>query len=143
MTQTAEFESRVRSSFAKQRLMTLLGASLIRVAPGAVDILLPFRSDLTQQNGYLHAATTTAIADSACGYAALSVTPADSEVLTIEFKMNLLRPAVGTAFVAKGRIVKPGKTIMVAQADVFAQDDAAVENLIAIMTGTIMRMAVA
>ena len=120
--------------------MTLLGASLVRVEPGTVDISLPFRSELTQQHGYLHAAVTTAIADSACGYAALTLTPANCEVLTIEFKMNLLRPALGTNFVAEGRIIKPGKTILVTHANVFALDDSAAPKLIATMTGTVMRM---
>jgi uncharacterized protein (TIGR00369 family) len=136
----AEFDARVRSSFSRQQLMSLLGASLERVELGAVDISLPFRSDLTQQHGYLHAAITTAIADSACGYSALTLTPATTEVLTIEFKMNLLRPAVGTHFVAEGRILKRGKTIIVTQANVFAASDKTVRKLIAAMTGTIMCM---
>ena len=135
-----QFESRVSSSFTRQQMMSLLGASLAKVEPGAVDISLPFRTDLTQQHGYLHAAATSAIADSACGYAALSVTPANSDVLSVEFKMNLLRPAVGNLFVAEGRVIKPGKTIIVTQANVYADHDNDDRKLIATMTATIMRM---
>jgi uncharacterized protein (TIGR00369 family) len=118
--------------------MALLGASLQRVEAGAVDIVLPFRSDLTQQNGFLHAAVTTAIADNASGFAALSMIPADSEVLTIEYKVNFLRPAAGEKFVAEGRILKPGKTISVARADVFAHSQSSM-SLVATMLATVIR----
>lgn len=118
-----EFAVVVRGSFATQGLMQLIGATLERVEPGAVDIVLPYRDDLTQQHAFLHGAVTTAIADSAAGYAALSLMPAGSEVLSIEFKINLLRPAIGSRFVAEGRVVKPGKTITVSRADVFAYAD--------------------
>ena len=121
--------------------MALLGASLARVDAGAVDISLPFRPDLTQQHGFLHAAVTTAIADSACGYAALSLTPPGSEVLTIEFKVNLLRPALGTLFVAEGRVLKPGRTITVARGDVYSRSDTS-STLIATMLATVMRQGV-
>jgi uncharacterized protein (TIGR00369 family) len=131
------FESRVRASFARQALMKLLGASLERVEPGAVDIALPFRSDLTQQDGFVHAAATTAIADSACGYAALSLAAPGHEVLSVEFKVNLLRPAVGTLFVAEGRVLKPGRTITVARGDVFAQNGEK-RTLVATMLTTII-----
>ena len=99
-----EFAARVRKSFDAQALMRLLGASLERVEPGEVDIALRRRPDLTQQHGYLHAGVLTAIADSACGYAAYTLMPADSEVLSVEFKLNLLRPADGERFVARGRV---------------------------------------
>lgn len=115
-----EFAAVVRGSFATQGLMQLIGATLERVEPGEVDIALPFRDDLTQQHAFLHGAVTTAIADSAAGYAALSLMPTGSEVLSVEFKINLLRPAAGPRFVAQGRVVKPGKTITVSRADVFA-----------------------
>lgn len=131
------FESRVRQSFARQALMTLLGAQLARVAPGAVDIELPFRADLTQQDGFVHAAATTAVADSACGYAALSLAAPGFEVLSVEFKVNLLRPAVGTLFVAEGRVLKPGRTITVARGDVFAQNGEK-RTLVATMLATII-----
>ena len=115
-----EFATVVQASFEQQGLMKTLGATLDRVEPGAVDISIPYRDSLTQQHGFLHAAAITAIADSASGYAALSLMPAGSEVLTIEFKVNLLRPAAGTCFVAEGRVLKPGKTITVSRSDVFA-----------------------
>ena len=118
-----DFAAVVRGSFATQGLMQLIGATLERVEPGAVDIALPYRDDLTQQHAFLHGAVTTAIADSAAGYAALSLMPAGSEVLSIEFKINLLRPATGARFVAEGRVVKSGKTITVSRADVFAYAD--------------------
>ena len=91
------FEARVRQSFAKQRVMATFGATLSRVAPGEVDIRLPFRDELTQQDGYLHAGVVTTIVDSACGYAAFSLMPPDARVLSVEFKLNLLAPAKGEA----------------------------------------------
>ncbi|MBK8185326.1 MAG: PaaI family thioesterase [Candidatus Competibacteraceae bacterium] len=118
-----DFAAVVRGSFATQGLMQLIGATMERVEPGAVDIALPYRDDLTQQHAFLHGAVTTAIADSAAGYAALSLMPAGSEVLSIEFKINLLRPATGPRFIAEGRVVKAGKTITVSRADVFGYSD--------------------
>jgi len=115
-----EFASVVRASFAQQGFMKMMGATLDRIEPGEVDISALYRDNLTQQHGFLHAAATTALADTASGYAALSLMPAGSEVLTIEFKCNLLRPAAGTRFTAEGRVVKPGKMITVSRADVFA-----------------------
>lgn len=118
--------------------MALLGATLDRVEPGAVDISVTFREHLTQQNGYLHAAVTTAIADSACGYAALTLLPAGSEVLTIEYKVNLLRPAVGTHFRAEGRVLKPGRTITVVRGDVLASSGGS-STLVTTMVATMIR----
>ena len=117
-TRDPNFETRVRANFDKQRLMTTIGATLERVEPGKVDIRLPFRNDLTQQNGFLHAGTIAAVADSACGYAALSLMPADADVLSIEFKVNMLAPAKGDAIVARGVVIRAGRTIMVCRADV-------------------------
>lgn len=131
------FAERVRSSFARQAFMTLLGATLERVEAGAVDISVPYRPDLTQQHGYLHAAVTAAIADSACGYAAMTLTPAGCEVLSVEFKVNLLRPATGERFVAEGRVLKPGRTLTVVQGDVFAATDGRL-TLIATMLATMI-----
>ena len=116
------YESRVKASFARQSMMTLLGASLERVAPGAVDIRLPFRADLTQQHGFLHAGATTTIADSACGYAAFTLMPPGAAVLTVEFKVNLMAPAAGETFVARGRVVRAGRTLTICSGDVFAVD---------------------
>jgi uncharacterized protein (TIGR00369 family) len=114
------FESRVRESFARQALMRTIGAELARVEPGRVEIALPFRPDLTQQHGYLHAGITAAIADSAGGYASYSLFPADSSVLTVEFKINLLAPAAGERFLALGEVVKPGRTLTICRLEVSA-----------------------
>lgn len=131
------FEARVRASFAKQRLMRTIGAVLEKVAAGAVDIRLPFREDLTQQHGFLHAGTLAAIADSACGYAALSLMPVDAGVLSIEFKINMLAPAKGDAIVARGKVIRAGRTIMVCRADVYSITGSE-EKLVAAMQGTMM-----
>lgn len=117
--------------------MRTIGATLTLVGVGEVHITLPVRDDLTQQHGYLHAGIVATIADSACGYAALSVMPADAAVLSIEFKINMLAPAEGVRLVARGRVVKPGRTIVVCTADVFAERGD-VEKLVATMTGTMM-----
>lgn len=130
------FAADVRSSFARQPLMNLIGASLSLVEPGVVEISIPYRADLTQQNGYLHAGLVTAIADSACGYAAYSLMPAGSEVLSVEFKVNLLRPAQGDSFVARAEVIKAGRTLTVARADVFSVAENTGRNLVATMQGT-------
>jgi len=135
--QHPNYESTVRASFARQGVMQTIGAKLERVGPGAVDIALPFREELTQQRGYVHAGIITTIADSACGYAAFTLMPAGSEVLSVEFKVNLLRPAAGERFVAEGRVVKAGKTLTVARCDVFGwEGDEA--KLVATMLATMI-----
>lgn len=118
--------------------MKLIGANLRRVEPGAIDIELPYREDLTQQNGYLHAGILTTVADSACGYAAHTLMPAGSDVLSVEFKVNLLRPAMGEFFVAEARVVKAGATLTVARCDVYGwtADDA---KMVATMLATMIR----
>lgn len=131
------FESRVRASFGKQRLMRTIGAVLEEVAPGRVSIRLPFREDLTQQHGFLHAGTIAAVADSACGYAALTLMPADAAVLSIEFKVNMLAPAKGDSIVARANVIRPGRSIMVCRADVHAVSGSE-EKLVAAMQGTMM-----
>lgn len=118
----------------RQTLMQTIGAELARVAPGEVDIALPFRSDLGQQHGFLHAAVVTAIADTACGYAALTLMPEGSEVMSVEFKVNLLAPAAGERFVAKARVLRAGKTLTVCMAEVFGDD-----KLVATLLGTFIR----
>ena len=137
-TQDADFERRVRENFARQHVMQLIGATLKRVEAGAVDIVLPFREDLTQQNGYIHAGIITTVADSACGYAAYTLMPADSEVLSVEFKVNLLRPAGGERFVAEGRVLKAGKTLTVTRCDVYGQTGEE-QKLVATMLATMIR----
>ncbi|MEN4921324.1 PaaI family thioesterase [Achromobacter spanius] len=113
---------RVRASFGQQSIMALLGAQLDVVEPGRVDIVLPYRADLCQQNGFLHAGISTTIADSAGGYAAFTLFGAGEDVLTSEFKMNFLAPAKGDRFVASGRVVKPGKRLSVCQVEMHAYD---------------------
>ena len=132
------FAEEIKRSFAKQTIMGLIGAELSRVEPGLVEITLPYRSDLTQQHGYLHAGIVTTIADSACGYAAYSLMPPESEVLSVEFKVNLLRPAKGATFVALAEVVKAGKTLTVVRADVFGVDHEGQRELIATMLGTMI-----
>ena len=128
---------RVRNSFAKQRIMHTLGAQLDEVAQGRVSIRLPYREDLTQQHGFLHAGVIAAVADSACGYAALTTMPADAAVLSIEFKVNMLAPAKGESIVARAEVVRAGKTIVVCRADVHSISGGQ-EKLVAAMQGTMM-----
>ena len=135
--QDSAFEARVRGSFARQRVMQTIGASLTRVSPGEVEIVLPFREDLTQQHGFLHAGIVSTIADSACGYAAYSLMPADAAVLTVEYKVNFLSPAQGDRMIARARVTKPGRTVSVCTCDVFAVTNAK-ERIVATMLGTIM-----
>ena len=131
------FEERVRKSFLRQKVMKTIGAQMIAVAPGLVEIELPYHPGLTQQDGYLHGGIVTTVADSACGYAAYSLLPADVAVLTVEFKVNLLAPAKGERFVATGRVLRSGRTLTVCQADVVAYPS---EQTVATMLGTIMAM---
>jgi uncharacterized protein (TIGR00369 family) len=118
-----DFEARVRKSFELQRFMVTLGASLERVAPGEVTIAFMHRDGLTQQHGFLHAGVMTPIADSACGYAALSLMEPGIGVLSVEFKVNMLAPAVGERFVATGRVVRSGRTLTVCAAEVTVERD--------------------
>jgi len=134
------FAEEITESFSRQTAMQLIGAELTRVEPGVVEISLPYRSDLTQQHGYLHAGIVAAIADSACGYAAFSLMPAGSEVLSVEFKVNLLRPARGERFVARADVIKSGKTLTVVRADVFASSADTEPELIATMQATMIAL---
>ena len=135
-----DFEQRVRSSFAKQAVMQLIGAELGRVAPGEVDLTLPFRADLTQQHGFLHAGIVAAVVDSACGYAALTLMPHDAAVLSVEFKVQLLAPARGVWFRAGGRVVRAGRTLTVVRGELQAMSEGAASDgeVVALMTGTMM-----
>jgi uncharacterized protein (TIGR00369 family) len=132
------FAEEVERSFARQPIMNLIGARLNLVEPGVVEITLPYRADLAQQHGYLHAGVVTTIADSACGYASYTLMPAGSEVLSVEFKVNLLRPAQGETFVARAEVIKAGKTLAVVRADVFGIAGNAERELVATMQGTMM-----
>jgi uncharacterized protein (TIGR00369 family) len=113
-----DYAARVRASFARQGAMALIGARLTDLDPGYCEIRLPFRTELSQQHGYYHAGMTSTIADSAAGYAGYTLMPADSEVLTVEYKMNLLAPADGESLIARGRVVRAGRTLIVTRADV-------------------------
>ena len=116
------WRDRVEASFARQAFMTgTLGATIDRLAPGEVDLAVAFADGLVQQHGYFHAGVTTTLADTAAGYAALSLYPKGFGVLTTEFKMNLLNPGRGARLVARGRVIKPGRTLTVAASDVYGQ----------------------
>ncbi len=127
----------VTSEFKKQEVMHTIGAKLSRASHGEVEIELPFKHTLTQQHGYIHGGIVTTIADSACGYAAWSVSPPKSEVLTVEYKVNFLSPANGTKLVARGRVIRKGKTLTVCAADVFTLANHT-KRLVATMLATIM-----
>ena len=114
--------------------MRTLGATLERVAPGEVDLALPFRADLTQQHGFLHAGVVTAVIDSACGYAALSLMEPGAAVLSVEFKVQLLAPARGARFLALGRVVRAGRTLTVVAGELRTEDGESV----ALLNGTMM-----
>jgi len=115
------FAARCRASFARQKAMTLIGARLTAVEPGATEISLPYRDDLTQQKGFVHGGVIGMIADTACGYAAFSLMPADCSLVTVEYKINILAPARGP-LVARGEVVKAGRSLTIARAEVYAED---------------------
>jgi uncharacterized protein (TIGR00369 family) len=131
------YEARVRRSFSRQKMMETLGAVLERVAPGEVDVRLPFSEAISQQHGFVHAGAITTAVDTACGYAAFSLMPPGAGVLTIEFKVNLMSPGKGEAFLARGRVVKPGRTVTFCQGEVIALDGGK-EKLVATMAATMM-----
>ncbi|MBN8442022.1 MAG: PaaI family thioesterase [Thauera sp.] len=134
-----DYAARVRASFNLQQAMGLIGAELAVVEPGYVEIHLPHRPEITQQHGFIHGGVVGMIADSAAGYAANTLTPADASVLTVEYKMNLVAPADGQRLVARGEVVRPGRTLIVTRADVYAVRDEQ-WTLCAIMQQTIMAM---
>jgi uncharacterized protein (TIGR00369 family) len=133
------FERKVRDSFGRQLFMSTLGAEMISVRRGSIEIRFPFSSKLTQQNRFVHAGAVTSIMDSACGYAALSVAAEDADVLSVEFKVNLLAPGIGDSFVARAAVKRAGKRLVVCAADAFAVQ-AREERLIATMLATIMNV---
>jgi uncharacterized protein (TIGR00369 family) len=130
------FAPRIRASFGRQKALALIGASLTSVAPGTVEIALPFREDLTQQKGFVHGGIIGMIADTACGYAAYSLMPADSSLVTVEYKINILAPA-SSSLTARGEVVKAGRTLTVARAEVYARDG----RHVATMQQTLMMLA--
>ena len=115
------WEARVRESFARQTFMTLIGGEIAALSPGACDVALKARPDLCQQRGFLHGGVTTALADTAAGFSAYSLMPEGSAPLTVELKINLMSPAVGDRFVAKGKVLRSGRTLTVVEVDVEAQ----------------------
>ena len=130
-----DYEQRVRESFARQEVMRLIGAMIVVVEPGVVEIDIPWRKDLTQQDGFMHAGIVTTVLDSACGYAAYTLMPAGSRVLSVEFKVNLLAPAEGDRVAARARVKRSGRTLTVCTADAFADD-----QICATMVATIIRI---
>jgi uncharacterized protein (TIGR00369 family) len=132
-----DFVRAVRTSFDEQGLMRHLGAALGVVEPGHVSISMPFSDSLTQQHSFFHAGALTSVVDSACGYAALTLMPAGTEVLTVEFKVNFLAPASGDYAVAHGRVLRPGRTLSVCQGEVVVVKDG-VEKLCALMQATMI-----
>lgn len=134
-----DYQARVRASFERQSVMGLIGATLARVAPGEVEIQLPYRQDLCQQHGFFHAGITATIADSAAGYAAFTLFPAEASVLTSEFKLHLLAPADGERLRAVGRVLRPGRTLTVCETEVLVRKDG-VETLCAKLIGTLVML---
>jgi uncharacterized protein (TIGR00369 family) len=133
------FEKKVRDSFGRQSFMSTIGAEMVSVGRGTVEIRFPFSTKLTQQNGFVHAGAVTSIMDSACGYSALSVAPEEADVLSVEFKVNFLSPAIGESFVARASVKRAGKRLAVCAADAFAVRMGE-EKLIATMLATIMKI---
>jgi uncharacterized protein (TIGR00369 family) len=131
----------VRDSLHRQTFMTLIGAEAVDIASGRVVLELPYRADLCQQNGFVHAGVVASVADSACGYAALTTMPRGSDVLSVEFKANLLAPARGDCFRATGTVVKAGRTLTVCQAEVVAVTRGAADVTIALMQATMITRA--
>lgn len=134
-----EFEPAVRQSFARQGMMAHLGAELGRIGPGYCEIHLPYAGRLSQQHGFFHGGAVGAIADTAGGYAAFSLMDAGDGILTVEYKLNLTAPADGERLIARGRVVRPGRTLTVSRADVVAVKDGR-ETLCAVMQQTLMRI---
>lgn len=134
-----DFEQRVRDSFARQKVMGFLGAALDDVAPGYARISLPYRPELSQQHGYFHGGIVGTIADSAAGYAGYTLMAADASVLTVEYKLNLMAPADGEHLEARGRVLRPGRNLMVTQADVFVHKEGG-ERQCAVLLQTLMCM---
>ena len=133
------FESRIRSSFDQQGLMKTIGAHLVKVAPGEVAIELPTSKAFTQQHGFIHAGILSTIADNACGYAAYTLMPANSEVLGVENKINFLAPGKGERFVAIGKVIKVGRTLAVCSGEVWAYNNGE-KTLVAVMQSTLMAL---
>jgi len=131
------YTERIRTSFEQQGIMATIGGRLIKVEPGEVLIEFPYAKAITQKHGFIHAGILTTVVDSACGYAASTLMPRESEVLTVEYKVNFLSPAQGTEFVAVGRVIKPGRTITVCVGEVMVKEQSGFKT-IALMQATMM-----
>jgi uncharacterized protein (TIGR00369 family) len=134
-----DYRTVAAATFARQQAMRTLGISIVRLDPGEVELALPYSADFTQQNGFVHAGIITAGLDTACGIAAFTLMPEGSDVLTVEFKTNLLAPAKGERFAFRARVIKPGRTLTVCEASALAES-AGGETLVATMTGTLMAL---
>lgn len=133
------FRQRVAASFQRQAVMHTLGIEIAGLEPGEIELTMPYAQPYTQQHGFVHAGIITTALDSACGYAAFSLMPADAAVLTVEFKTNLLAPAKGERFIFRGKVIRPGRTLTICDAGAFAVAGTS-ERLIATMTGTLMAL---
>jgi uncharacterized protein (TIGR00369 family) len=133
-----DFDARVRASFALQRVMATLGIEISQLSPGAIELTMPYSAAYTQQHGFMHAGIVSTALDSACGYAAYSLMPANAGILTVEFKTSLLAPAQGQRFIFQAHVVKPGKTLTFCEATALAQDGDAEPRPVASMTATLM-----
>ncbi|WP_420404110.1 PaaI family thioesterase [Nisaea sp.] len=138
-TPNPDFADRVRESFARQAFMAHIGAELTAVGAGSCEIVLPYREELTQQHGFFHGGVIGTLADNACGYAAFTLAPADASILTVEYKMNIVSPGDGERLLARARTVRPGRSLVVCQADIFAEKNGA-GKLVATALGTMMLM---
>jgi uncharacterized protein (TIGR00369 family) len=134
-----DYRSIATDTFERQHAMRTLGITIARLEPGEIELAMPYSPDLTQQNGFVHAGIITAGLDSACGIAAFTLMPDGSDILTVEFKTNLLAPARGQRFAFRATVVKPGRTLTFSEARPYAEHDG-VETLIATMTGTLMAL---
>jgi len=134
------FAARVRASFERQAFMSFIGAELVRLDPGFCEIVLPYRAELSQQHGFFHGGLIGTLADNACGYAAYTLTAADASILTVEYKLNIVAPGDGERLIARGHVVKAGRTLSVCEGRVYAEKGG-VETLCAIATETLLPMA--
>src|SRR3954454_24615151 len=134
-----DFRTVAAETFARQQAMRTLGISIARLEPGEVDLAMAYSPDFTQQNGFVHAGIITAGLDTACGIAAFTLMPAGSDILTVEFKTNLLAPAIGARFFFRATVVKPGRTLTICEARAYA-DRAGAEHLVATMPGPLMAL---
>lgn len=137
--QDPDFEARVRRTFADQQALATLGITLAKVEPGTLELRMPYDARYSQQNGFLHGGVVSAGLDTACGLASYTLMPAAADILTVEFKINLLAPAKGQTFRFVGRVVKPGRTLVVSEGHAYASDEGR-EKLIATMSATMMTM---